>query len=90
MQEVVIAEYVRSPFTRAKKGGLARVRPDTLAAQVVQVSLGDTAEQDVDLLHAPAAADEQPALAAAIHGLLTQCPQPQQVRTRGPPSDALG
>jgi acetyl-CoA acyltransferase len=35
MKNVVIAGYARSPFHFAKKGGLARVRPDELAAQVV-------------------------------------------------------
>jgi len=33
--KAVIAAYARSPFTPAKKGALAGVRPDTLAAQVV-------------------------------------------------------
>ncbi|MGH1574222.1 thiolase family protein [Methylobacterium sp. P31] len=36
MTNVVIAGYARSPFTLAKKGALARVRPDDLAAQVVR------------------------------------------------------
>jgi acetyl-CoA acyltransferase len=36
MKSVVIAGYVRSPFTAANKGYLARVRPDELAAQVVK------------------------------------------------------
>ncbi|MFG1313425.1 thiolase family protein [Xanthobacter autotrophicus] len=35
MQNVVIAGYARSPFALAKKGELARLRPDDLAAQVV-------------------------------------------------------
>ncbi len=35
MKNVVIAGYVRSPFTLARKGDLAGVRPDDLAAQVV-------------------------------------------------------
>ncbi|MFG1417490.1 thiolase family protein [Xanthobacter sp. V0B-10] len=35
MLNVVIAGYARSPFTLAKKGDLARLRPDDLAAQVV-------------------------------------------------------
>lgn len=35
MKNVVISAYVRSPFTRAGKGALARVRPDELTAQVV-------------------------------------------------------
>lgn len=36
MKTVVIAEYVRSPFTPAYKGSFARVRPDEIAAQVVK------------------------------------------------------
>jgi len=36
MKDVVLAGYARSPFTPAKKGELARVRPDDLAAQVVR------------------------------------------------------
>ncbi|MEP9370239.1 thiolase family protein [Xanthobacter sp. VNH20] len=36
MQNVVIAGYARSPFAPAKKGDLARVRPDDMAAQVVR------------------------------------------------------
>jgi len=35
-RNVVIAGYVRSPFTPAGKGALARVRPDDLAAAVVR------------------------------------------------------
>jgi acetyl-CoA acyltransferase len=35
MKNIVIAGYARSPFTPAKKGKLAKVRPDELAAQVV-------------------------------------------------------
>lgn len=35
MKKVVVAGYARSPFTLAKKGDLASVRPDRLAAQVV-------------------------------------------------------
>lgn len=35
LKNVVIAGYVRSPFTFASKGELAKVRPDDLAAQVV-------------------------------------------------------
>ncbi|MDQ0314331.1 thiolase family protein [Amorphus orientalis] len=35
MTKAVIAGYARSPFTLAKKGALARVRPDDLAASVV-------------------------------------------------------
>jgi acetyl-CoA acyltransferase len=36
MEHVVIAGYARSPFTPAKKGELAKVRPDELAARVVR------------------------------------------------------
>lgn len=36
MQNIVIAGYARSPFTLAKKGGLTRVRPDDLVADVVR------------------------------------------------------
>ena len=36
MQSVVIAGYARSPFTFAHKGGLVKVRPDELAAQVIK------------------------------------------------------
>jgi len=35
MKNVVIAGYARSPFTFAKKGDLARVRPDDLTAEVI-------------------------------------------------------
>lgn len=36
MTNVVIAGYARSPFTFARKGGLAKVRPDEVASQVVR------------------------------------------------------
>jgi acetyl-CoA acyltransferase len=36
MKNVVIAGYVRSPFTPAAKGELRKVRPDELASQVVK------------------------------------------------------
>jgi acetyl-CoA acyltransferase len=42
MSNVVIAGYVRSPFQPAKKGELARVRPDDIAAQVVQALMART------------------------------------------------
>ena len=35
-KDVVICGYVRSPFTPAKKGYLAKIRPDDLAAEVVK------------------------------------------------------
>ena len=40
MTRVVIAGYARSPFTPAKRGELASVRPDELAAQVVRELVG--------------------------------------------------
>lgn len=36
MRNVVIAGYARSPFTLARKGALAKVRPDDLTAQVLK------------------------------------------------------
>ncbi|OJX79963.1 thiolase family protein [Magnetospirillum sp. 64-120] len=42
MKKVVVAGYVRSPFTLAKKGELAKVRPDDLAAQVVRALVART------------------------------------------------
>lgn len=36
MQNVVIAAYCRSPFTPARKGRLAGIRPDELAAQTIR------------------------------------------------------
>ena len=36
MPNIVIAGYARSPFTLAKKGGLTKVRPDDLVADVVR------------------------------------------------------
>ncbi len=36
MKSIVIAGYARSPFTLAKKGGLVKVRPDDLIAEVVR------------------------------------------------------
>jgi acetyl-CoA acyltransferase len=42
MKPVVIAGYVRSPFHFAKKGALAKVRPDELLAQVIAGLVGRT------------------------------------------------
>jgi acetyl-CoA acyltransferase len=42
MKNVVIAGYARSPFHFAKKGALAKTRPDDLAAQVVAALLERT------------------------------------------------
>jgi acetyl-CoA acetyltransferase len=50
MKSVVIAGYARSPFTLSKKGDLARVRPDDIAAQVVRALVDRTgvAEDDIE------------------------------------------
>jgi acetyl-CoA acyltransferase len=47
--DVVIAGYARSPFTPAKKGELAKVRPDELAAQVVRALVERTGVAPADL-----------------------------------------
>jgi acetyl-CoA acyltransferase len=49
MINVVIAGYVRSPFTLANKGALARVRPDDIAAQVVAALIERTRVNPQDL-----------------------------------------
>jgi acetyl-CoA acyltransferase len=49
MKNVVIAGYARSPFTLAKKGELARVRPDDLAAQTVRGLIERTGVDPEDL-----------------------------------------
>ena len=36
MKDIVIAGYARSPFHFATKGALTKVRPDDLAAHVVE------------------------------------------------------
>ena len=41
MKEVVIVGYVRSPFTPAKKGEMAKVRRDELAGPVVEELAND-------------------------------------------------
>ena len=39
MSEVVIAKYVRSPFTQARKGLLSEIRSDDLASQTIKCLL---------------------------------------------------
>ena len=46
---IVIAGFARSPFTPAKKGGLARVRPDDLAAQVIRELIARTGVKPEDI-----------------------------------------
>ncbi len=49
MADAVIAGYVRSPFHFATKGGLARVRPDDLAARVVRGLIERTGVDPADI-----------------------------------------
>ncbi|MGD0102734.1 MAG: thiolase family protein [Rhodopila sp.] len=49
MPNAVIAGYARSPFHFASKGGLARVRPDDLAAQVVRALISRTGVNPEDI-----------------------------------------
>jgi len=49
MTNVVIAGYARSAFAPAKKGSLARVRPDELAAEVVRALVARTAVKAEDI-----------------------------------------
>jgi len=49
MKNVVIAGYVRSPFTLAGKGALIKVRPDDLAAQVVRGLIERTGVRPEDI-----------------------------------------
>ncbi|MFC3231156.1 thiolase family protein [Marinibaculum pumilum] len=49
MKNVVIAGYKRSPFTLARKGALAKVRPDDMLAQVIAALVKDTGVPVEDL-----------------------------------------
>ena len=49
MSNAVIAGYARSPFHFAGKGGLVRVRPDDLAAQVVRALISRTGVKPEDI-----------------------------------------
>ena len=49
MTNAVIAGYVRSPFHFASKGGLARVRPDDMAAGVVRALIARTGVRPEDI-----------------------------------------
>src|SRR5688572_26239396 len=46
MKEVVIVSAVRTPVGKAKRGGLATVRPDEMAATVIQALLKRTPNLD--------------------------------------------
>jgi acetyl-CoA acyltransferase len=49
MTRAVVAGYARSPFTLARKGALARVRPDDLTAQVVRALIERTGVNPGDI-----------------------------------------
>ena len=49
MKSVVLAGYQRSPFTLAKKGALASVRPDEMAGQVVRALVKRTRIEPDDI-----------------------------------------
>ncbi|MDD2877787.1 MAG: thiolase family protein [Acidiphilium sp.] len=49
MTNAVIAGYVRSPFAPARKGGLTRVRPDEMAAEVVRALMTRTGINPEDI-----------------------------------------
>ena len=78
MTNAVIAGYVRSAFTPAGKGGLARVRPDELAAQVVRalVTRAGVRREDIEDLIAGCAfpEGEQGLNVARMIGLLAELP----------------
>jgi acetyl-CoA acyltransferase len=77
--KAVIAGYARSPFHFAKKGALAGVRPDTMAAQVVQglfqrIPIDPALLEDVILGCAYPEASQGNNLARIV-GLLADLPQ---------------
>jgi len=78
MTNAVIAGYVRSPFQFASKGGLARVRPDDLAAQVVWALITRTGvkPEDVEdiILGCAFPEGEQGLNVARLIGLLADLP----------------
>src|SRR3954471_17508579 len=79
MKNVVIAGYVRSPFHFASKGKLARIRPDDLAAQVVNGLLSKTGvdpnEIEDIMLGCAFPEGEQGFNIARLVGMLSNLPQ---------------
>ena len=49
MKNVVISGFVRSPFTLAHKGALARVRPDEMAGQILKTLVARTGVDPADI-----------------------------------------
>ncbi len=78
MKSVVIAGYARSPFTPAKKGALASVRPDDIAAQVVRelITRSKVQAEDIeDLIVGCAFPEAEQGLnVARLIGLLAELP----------------
>jgi acetyl-CoA acyltransferase len=78
MSNVVIAGYARSPFTPARKGSLARLRPDEMAAEVVRALVaraGIKPEEIEDLIVGCAFPEgEQGLNVARLIGLLAELP----------------
>jgi acetyl-CoA acyltransferase len=79
MTDIVIAGYLRSPFTPAKKGDLARVRPDELAAQVVKALVAQSGIDPSDIedlmLGCAFPEGEQGLNVARLIGLMAGLPQ---------------
>ena len=79
MKTVVIAGYARTPFTPAKKGALAGVRPDEMAAQLVRqfVARSKIKPEDLEdlILGCAIPEGEQGLNAARLIGLLAGLPQ---------------
>jgi acetyl-CoA acyltransferase len=78
MVNVVIAGYARSPFTLAKKGALARVRPDDMAAAVIRGLIEKTGVNAADIediiVGAAFPEGEQGMNVARLIGLLADLP----------------
>ena len=79
MKNIVIAGYVRSPFTIANKGELTRMRPDDLAAQVVAALIERTGVNPNDIedliLGCAFPEGEQGFNVARLVGFLAKLPQ---------------
>jgi len=79
MKKVVVAGYARSPFTLAKKGALASVRPDEMAAQVIRalVERSRVTPEDIEdlLLGCAFPEGEQGLNVARLVGLMSGLPQ---------------
>ena len=79
MKRVVIADYVRSPFTFATKGEMVKVRPDDMAAQVVKalVAKSGIAPEDIEdlILGCAFPGGEQGFNLARLVGFIAALPQ---------------